>query len=148
MVRLWQLWSRGSLSPRNGPLYPRLLMAWLPQLVPSGLRLVMLLVPDTLRRLRPLLFRPLLLLRQVVPFALEDSSVAILGAIGDLARDAVEVPLQAGASLQWHWQEDPPLSSAPVEFPVYREGLDCHLALEAMVSEMPVKGAIEPVGLS
>ncbi|MPC75780.1 hypothetical protein E2C01_070177 [Portunus trituberculatus] len=158
MIRLW---SRGNLSPRNGPSYPRLLVAWLPQFRASGLRLVVLLVPDTLCQLCLLQFCPLLLLRRVVPFALEDSSVAALGAVRDLARDAAEVPLQVGACLQRHWQEwvvktlwydyvlpfhrDPPLSSAAVEFPSYREGLDCHLALEAVVSEMLVKGATEPV---
>ncbi|MPC80524.1 hypothetical protein E2C01_075104 [Portunus trituberculatus] len=63
MVRLWRQWSSRSLSPRNGPLCPRLLVAWLPQLRASGLRLVMPLVPDTLCWLILLCFRPLLLLR-------------------------------------------------------------------------------------
>ncbi|MPC46620.1 hypothetical protein E2C01_040343 [Portunus trituberculatus] len=124
----------------------RLLVAWLPQLGASGLRLVGLLVPDALHWLRLLRFRPILLLSL-------ESSVAALGAIGALARDAVEVPLQVGACLQRHWQEwenigaceYPPLSSVPVEFPVYREGLNHHSALEAAVSEMLIKGAIELV---
>ncbi|MPC51024.1 hypothetical protein E2C01_044862 [Portunus trituberculatus] len=103
------------------------------------------------------LFRPLLLPRRVVPFAIQDSSLATLVAVGDLAIDAAEVPLQVGACLQRRWQEweniracewviktlqygyvlpflkDPPLLSTPVEFPVYRKGSDHHLALEAVV---------------
>ncbi|MPC33128.1 Superoxide dismutase [Mn], mitochondrial [Portunus trituberculatus] len=95
----------GISNPASAKLaLPRsLLMAWLPQLGVSGLRLVGPLVPDALRQLCLLGFRPLLLLR------------------------------------------DPPLSSTPVECPAYREGLDCHSALEAVVSEMLIEGAIEPV---
>ncbi|MPC48153.1 hypothetical protein E2C01_041921 [Portunus trituberculatus] len=76
-----------------------------------------------------------------------ESSVATLGAVGALARDATEVALQVGIYLQQHWQEweniwackwvvkilqydyifpflrDPPLSSTPVEFPAYREAV-------------------------
>ncbi|MPC52119.1 hypothetical protein E2C01_045980 [Portunus trituberculatus] len=40
---------------------------------------------------------------------------------------------------------DPPLSSVPVEFLAYRRGLDRHSALEAAVSDMLIKGAIEQV---
>ncbi|MPC59364.1 hypothetical protein E2C01_053382 [Portunus trituberculatus] len=143
-------------------------MAWLPQLNASGLRLVVPLVPNTLRQLHLLQFCPLLLQRREVPFALKDSSVATLGAVGDLTRDAAEVPLQVGACLQRHWLEwenirackwvvktfrygyvlpflrETSLSSAPVEFPVYREGLDRHLALEAAISEMLVELVVDP----
>ncbi|MPC48200.1 hypothetical protein E2C01_041970 [Portunus trituberculatus] len=51
--------------------------------------------------------------------------------------------LQYGYILPFH--RDPPLSSTPMEFPAYREGSDCHSALEATVSEMLLKGAIKPV---
>lgn len=93
--------------------------------------LVMDLVPGSWLFL--LRFHPLLLL------LLEYSSMVALGTIGECARDFVEVPLQVGACLQWHWQEwenikdsewvvktlrysyilpflrDPPLLSSPVD---------------------------------
>ena len=95
--------------------------------------------------------------------------MAALEAVGALARDVAEVPLQVGACLQRHWQEwekigagewvvktlrygyvlpflrDPPLSESPVEFPSYMAGSERHLALCVAVEEMLQKGAIEPV---
>ncbi|MPC29427.1 hypothetical protein E2C01_022657 [Portunus trituberculatus] len=95
--------------------------------------------------------------------------MAALGAIGDLARDAAEVPLQVGlvcsstgksgrtSGPASGWSRSfsmvtfspssgiIPFLSMPVEFPAYREGSDRHLALAAAVSKMLVKGAIEPM---
>ena len=95
--------------------------------------------------------------------------MAVPEAVGDLAREDAQVPLQVGACLQRHWQEwegigagewvvktlrygyvlpflrEPPLSSSPLEFPTYKVGSERFLALDLAVKDLLRKAAIEPV---